>query len=261
MKNDKIEVLKIKISKNGLATVLNQAVSLIEKKEKFYLCAVNAFMTVKANENKKILDIVNTAKIVIPDGMSLVWVSRKFKKYQLDRISGFDFFYEFSKIANEKDYSFFFMGGKNSDVLVKIKNRLKCEFNNILLKGYYSPSLYSHKMPEEENKAIIDMVNACKPDVLWIGISSPKQEEWIFNSIEKLDIKMACCVGAVFDFYSGEINRAPVWMQNHYLEWLYRMYSEPKRLFKKYVIYNTKFMIIVFKNLMKGSFLKQRYKF
>ena len=254
MENEKIEILGLKISKNGLDAVLNQASEMIEKKEKFFICAVNAFTTVKANEDKELLEIINTAKIVIPDGMSTVWVSRRFKDYPLERISGFDFFYEFSKIANEKGYSYFFMGGKSSDILIKIKNRLKNEFNHILLKGYFSPPFYSHEMPEESNKKIINMINACRPDVLWIGISSPKQEEWIFNNIEKLDIKMACCVGAVFDFYSGEINRAPVWMQKNYLEWLYRLYSEPKRLFKKYMIYNTKYMILVFKNLLKGNF-------
>ena len=254
MKNEKIEILSLKISKNSLDAVLNQAVELIEKKEKFYLCTVNAFMAVKANEDQKLLEIINAAKIVIPDGMSTVWVSRRFKHYPLERISGFDFFYEFSKIANEKDYSYFFMGGKSPDILTRIKNRLKNEFNNISLKGYFSPPFYSHKMPEESNKKIINMINSCKPDVLWIGISAPKQEEWIFNNIEKLDIKMACCVGAVFDFYSREVNRAPVWMQKNYLEWLHRMFSEPKRLFKKYMIYNTKFMILVFKNALQGNF-------
>ncbi|MHB1346655.1 MAG: WecB/TagA/CpsF family glycosyltransferase [Candidatus Humimicrobiaceae bacterium] len=253
MDYEKIEILGLKISKDGLDPLMDQAAELIKKNARFFVCTVNAFMTVKANEDKELLKIINKAKIVLPDGMSTVWVSKRFKKFNLRRISGFDFFHEFSKISDKKGFSYFFMGGKREDILIRIKNKLQNEFSNIIFKGYFCPSFYSKKMPENENEKIIDIINDCKPDILWIGISSPKQEKWIYSNLSRLNIKMACCVGAVFDFYSGEINRAPIWMQEHYLEWLYRIYSEPKRLFKKYLIYNTKFMMLVLKNKIKGN--------
>ena len=109
-------------------------------------------------------------------------------------------------------------------------------------------------MPDEVNKSVIKMINDLNPDVLWVGLSSPKQEKWIYENIKKIDIKMACAVGAVFDFYSGEIKRAPAWMQKIWLEWLFRMVMEPRRLFKKYLIYNNKFMILVFKDFINKKF-------
>jgi N-acetylglucosaminyldiphosphoundecaprenol N-acetyl-beta-D-mannosaminyltransferase len=253
MEENKINILNLHFSKGTLDEILIDAAEAVERKEQFYVCAPNAFVTVKANEDKELLEIINNARIVIPDGMSSVWVSRRFKKYNLERISGYDFFYEFSKIADKKGFSYFFLGGKNLEILIKIKDRLGSEFRNIDVKGYFSPPLYHDKMPEDANKKIIGIINDCRPDVLWVGLSSPKQEKWIFENIKKTDIKMACAVGAVFNFYSGEIKRAPVWMQKKSLEWLYRMLSEPKRLFIKYLVYNTKFIVLVLKDLLKGN--------
>ena len=254
MSLEKIEILNLLINKDNLSTLLEQASKLIEEKEKFYVCAPNAFLTVKANEDKQLLKIINEAAIVVPDGMSSIWVAKKFKSLNLERISGYDFFYEFSKIADKKHLSYFFLGGKNQDVLIKIKNKLKVEFENIDVKGFFSPPFYTNEMPDEVNKSVIKMINDLNPDVLWVGLSSPKQEKWIYENIKKIDIKMACAVGAVFDFYSGEINRAPVWMQKIWLEWLFRMVMEPRRLFKKYLIYNNKFMILVFKDFINKKF-------
>jgi N-acetylglucosaminyldiphosphoundecaprenol N-acetyl-beta-D-mannosaminyltransferase len=253
MEENRINILNLHLSKGKLNEILMDVIDAIEHKEKFYVCAPNAFLSVKANEDKELLEIINSAKVVIPDGMSSVWVSKRFKKYNLERISGYDFFYEFSKIADKKGFSYFFMGGKNFDILIKMKERLKNEFKNINIKGYFSPPLYVDKMPEDINNNIVNFINECKPDVLWVGLSSPKQEKWIFENIKNMDIKMACAVGAVFNFYSGEIRRAPVWMQKNYLEWLYRIFVEPKRLLKKYLIYNTKFIILLLKELLKGN--------
>lgn len=254
MEENKINILNLHFSKGKLKEILIDVTDAVEHKEKFYVCAANAFVTVKANEDKELLEIINNAKIALPDGMSSVWVSRRFKKYHLERISGYDFFYEFSKIADKKHLSYFFLGGKNQDVLIKIKNKLKIEFENIDVKGFFSPPFYTNEMPDEVNKSVIKMINDLNPDVLWVGLSSPKQEKWIYENIKKIDIKMACAVGAVFDFYSGEIKRAPVWMQKIWLEWLFRMVMEPRRLFKKYLIYNNKFMMLVFKDFINKKF-------
>ena len=108
MNKDKVTILNIKINKSGLKAVLKKAVNLIESSKKFYICAPNAFMTVKANEDNELLKIINSAEIVIPDGMSSVWYSKTFRDNLLERIDGFKFFYEFSKIANIKGYSYFF---------------------------------------------------------------------------------------------------------------------------------------------------------
>jgi len=252
MDNNKVEILKIKINKGGLHKVIELAKKLIDNNEKFYVCAPNAYVTVKANEDKELLQIINNAKIVIPDGMSSVWYSKTFKNnnYLLERIDGSKFFYEFSKIANIKGYSYYFMGGESETILEKIKKRLNEEFNNIEVKGYYCPP-FRKDFTGDINSLMIKKINDCKPDILWVGLSAPKQEKWIYRNFERLDIKMAAGIGAVFNFYAGVVKRAPQWMQNNGLEWLYRIYVEPKRLFKKYMVYNTKFIILVAKDLFK----------
>jgi len=252
MDNSKIEILKLKINKGSLHRVIELAKKLTDIGEKFYVCAQNAYVTVKANEDKELLKIINNAKIVIPDGMSSVWYSKTFKNndYLLERIDGSKFFYEFSKIANKKGYSYFFLGSESEKILEKIKQKMNREFKNIEVKGYYCPP-FLKEFKGEINELMVRKVNEFKPDILWVGLSAPKQEKWIYRNFNRLDIKMAAGIGAVFNFYAGVVKRAPQWMQNNGLEWLYRIYAEPKRLFKKYLIYNTKFMVLVFKDILR----------
>ena len=254
---NKIEILGLKINKGNLKDVLKLSEFLIDNKEKFYIFALNAYSTVKASEDKELLRIINSAKIAIPDGMSLVWYSRTFKSddYLLERIDGFKFFREFLKIADKKGYSYYFLGAKNEKILEKIKQRVNLEYKNIEVRGYYSPP-FRKEFTGEDNDLMVEKVNKAKPDVLWVGLSAPKQEKWIYDNFENLNIKMAAGIGAVFNFYTGEVKKAPLWMQDNGLEWLYRIYAEPKRLFKKYMIYNTKFILLVLKDLLKRGFKK-----
>ncbi len=258
MNKSKTEILKLKINKGGLNGVLELAKKLVDTNEKFYVCAPNAYVTVKANEDKELLKIINKAKIVIPDGMSSVWYSKTFKNddYLLERIDGSKFFYEFSKIANTRRYAYYFMGSKNKNILKRIKQRINKEFNNIEVKGFYCPP-FRKDFTGDINESMIKKINECKPDILWVGLSAPKQEKWLYRNLARLDIKMAAGIGAVFNFYTGEVKRAPKRMQDNGLEWLYRIYAEPKRLFKKYMVYNTKFIVLVFKDLLKRCFNRE----
>ncbi len=260
MSNEKAKILKLHINKGGLKKVLKKVIDLIEENKKFYVCAPNAYLTVKANEDKELLEIINRSKVVIPDGMSTVWYSRTFNSgnYLLERIDGQRFFYEFSKIANRKGYSYYFLGGINNKVLEKIKQRLNKDFKNIEVKGYFSPP-FMDDFVGEINESMVKKINKSKPDILWVGLSAPKQEKWIYKNFNKLEIKMGAGIGAVFNFYSGYVKRAPQWMQDCGLEWLYRIYAEPRRLFLKYMVYNTKFMILVFRDLI-NRLLNLRYQ-
>jgi len=253
MKNGKVNILNIGVSIGSIKSILHEAVRLIDNNQKFYICTVNAYLAVKANEDRELLKILNNAEVVIPDGMPLVWYSRLLRKPIPERISGYDFFYNFSKIANKKKYSYFFFGGMNDIVLVRLKNRLKKEFENIEVKGLICPPIMD-TFPDEFDDYIVSTINKCKPDVLWVGVSAPKQEKWIYKNINRLNIKMAFGIGAAFNFYANVVRRAPLWMQKTGLEWLYRIYAEPKRLFGKYLIYNTKFIVLVFKGLFRRIF-------
>jgi len=257
MKNEKVNILNINVSTGDAGSILNEAVRLIDNNQKFYICTINAYLAVKANEDRKLLKIFNDAEIVIPDGMPLVWYSKLSEKPIHERISGYDFFYNFSKIADEMNYSYFFFGGTDDMVLAGVKNRLGKDFKNIEVKGLLCPP-FMDTFPDEFDDYVIDMINNCKPDILWVGLSAPKQEKWIYKNIGRLDIKMAFGIGAAFNFYANMVKRAPVWMQKAGLEWLFRMFAEPKRLFKKYMVNNTKFIYLVIKDYFRRAYNKKK---
>jgi len=254
MNNDKINILGININRFNLNMVITKVSEMIDKKDKFYICFPNAYLAVIANEDRKLMEILNSAKMVIPDGMPLVWYSKTFKESLPQRISGFDFFYNFSKVANIRGYSYFFMGGKDETILNNIEEKLKSEFKNIKVKGYYCPPFIG-TFSDNVDENIISIINKCEPNILWVGLSAPKQEKWIYKNIDKLNVKMVCGIGAVFNFYGGVLKRAPKWLQNIGLEWLFRICMEPKRLIRKYLINNTKFLILIITDLFR-RFLK-----
>lgn len=253
MEIEKTNILNINIDRANLDDILLKVEKLLDKKFRFYICVPNSYLTVVANQDKKLLNVLNNAEIVIPDGAPLVWYSKTFKKSLQERITGFDFFYNVSKVADKKKYSYFFMGGGNEEILEKIKTKLGQEFKNIKVLGYYCPP-FMETFTDEINNEIIKIVNKYKPDILWVGLSAPKQERWIYKNINKLNVKMACGIGAVFNFYIGYVKRAPLWVQKIGLEWFYRMIVEPKRLLKKYLVYNTKFILLVAKDILRRIF-------
>ena len=249
---EKINILKLNINKDSLEKIVSNSIKLIKNKKKHYICVPNSYYTVLANEDFKIRDIVNNARFAIPDGMPLVWYSKTFKKSLEKRISGYDLFIEYCKKMDKEKMSCFFMGGKNEAILKKIIGRLNQDFKNIKVVGYYVPP-FVDEFRGKNKKNILDAINWKKPDVVWVGLSAPKQEKWIYDNIEKLDIGMACGIGAVFDFYSNNIKRAPVWMQKSGLEWFYRTLVDP-RLLKRYIIYNTKYIFMIARDIIKRIF-------
>ncbi len=256
-KCNKVKILNLEINKEPLPIILNRISTLLTNGEKFYVCVPNAFVAVQANHDPELLNIINNAHIVIPDGMPLVWYSKTFKSKLPARIDGFKFFYEFSKLANQKGYSYYFLGAESEDILIRIKERLDKEFKNIEVKGLYCPP-FMENFSNEVNDLIVEKINRAKPDILWVGLSAPKQEKWIYENFGKLDIKMAAGIGAVFNFYSGAVKRAPIWMQRVGLEWLFRAFSEPKRLLGKYLVNNTKFLALVLNDAFKRLIIKSR---
>ena len=136
--------------------------------------------------------------------------------------------------------------GSSERVLGLIRKRAAVEYPELDVETYSPP--YRPEFSIEENKAIINAINSASPDLLWIGMTAPKQEKWLYEHWAELDIKCHCgSVGAVFDFYAGTAKRAPLWMQKAGLEWLHRLLSNPRRLWKRYIIGNARFILLVIK--------------
>lgn len=179
---------------------------------------------------------------LIPDGASVVMACKwlKAKSQPTERIAGWDLFeFEMNKL-NQKGGKCFFMGSSEK-VLALIKEKATVTYPNITIETYSPP--YKPEFTKEDNQAIIDAINKANPDLLWIGMTAPKQEKWAYSHWNELDIHCHCgTIGAVFDFFAGTMERAPLWWQEHSLEWLYRLLKEPKRMWRRYIIGNTLFL-------------------
>ena len=190
--------------------------------------------------------------MLIPDGVSIVkackWI--KAKSQPKERIAGWDLFsFEMEKLEREseelrtksEESKIVMFMGSSQKVLDLIVKRAAEVYPHLKVVAYSPP--YKPEFSDEDNKAIIDAINAANPDLLWIGMTAPKQEKWTYSHWNELNIH--CHVGtisAVFDFFAGTMERAPIWWQEHGLEWLYRLIKEPKRMWRRYIIGNTLFL-------------------
>lgn len=189
--------------------------------------------------------------ILIPDGISVVWANKWLSRnvetrhaLSLRKIAGADlFFYEMNRLQQMGGKCFFL--GSTETTLKKIRARSAKEYPNVKVKSYSPP--YKPEFTAEDNTAMLEVINGFQPDVLFVGMTAPKQEKWAYQHFKQLQVGHVCCIGAVFDFYAGTVRRAPQWMINMGMEWFYRLVKEPRRMWRRYLIGNTKFVYAVVK--------------
>lgn len=214
---------------------------------KMLINTINAHSYNTALKDSAFSEALMNGDALIPDGASIVMACRwlKAKSQPTERIAGWDLFeYEMNRL-NAKGGKCFFMGSSEK-VLALIKEKAQKIYPNIIVETYSPP--YKPAFSDEDNRMIIEAINNANPDLLWIGMTAPKQEKWAYTHWNELDIHCHCgTIGAVFDFFAGTVERAPLWWQKHSLEWLYRLMKEPKRMWRRYIIGNTLFIWNIFK--------------
>lgn len=203
-----------------------------------YICVANVHTTVTAYEEPEYRRIQNGGIMAIPDGGPLSSLGRKRGCNGMERTTGPSLMGEIFEISAKNGYRHFFYGS-TEDTLVKLRSALETQYPGIEIVGMYSPPF--RPMTEEENAQTIEKINGLDPDFVWVGLGAPKQEKWMAEQQGKVHGLMLG-VGAGFDYFAGNIDRAPAWMQKHNLEWLYRLMQDPKRLFQRYLHTNTKFI-------------------
>ena len=210
---------------------------------KVLINTINAHSYNTALEDEAFAEALQNGGFLVPDGMSIVKACRwlRAKSQPKERIAGWDLFvFEMEKL-NHKGGKCFFMGSSEA-VLSAIKDRCARDYLNITVDTYSPP--YKPEFTEDDNKAMVQAINQSNPDLLWIGMTAPKQEKWAYAHWAEMDIHCHCgTIGAVFDFYAGTVKRAPEWMQKAGLEWLHRFLSNPRRMWKRYVVGNMKFIL------------------
>lgn len=222
--------------------------SSLADNKKLLINTLNAHSFNMARTDVAFYNALDKSDVLLPDGVSIIIAMRLLQNKRVKKIAGYDLFQFEMERLNNCGGKCFFMGSSNR-VLDLIDKHIKIYYPKVNA-GYYSPP-YKPEFTVEENNAIIDAVNNFEPEVLFVGMTAPKQEKWSLANFDKLKAGHICSIGAVFDFFAGTVKRAPQWMIKLGLEWLYRLIREPKRMWKRYVIGNAKFMFWVISNLFR----------
>ena len=219
-------------------TLFNKPLNAI-RQSKVLINTLNAhsFNTVQKDEDFH--KALKFSDVLLPDGVSIVWAIRMLTGERLQKIAGADLFKFEMERVNAINGKCFFLGSSD-DTLKRIHKRASIEYPNVKVFCYSPP--YKSEFSDEESKLMIDAVNFVEPDVLFMGMTAPKQEKWAYQNFDHLAVGHICCIGAVFDFYAGTVKRAPDWMIQLGLEWSYRLFKEPRRMWRRYLIGNVKFI-------------------
>ena len=219
---------------------------------KLLINTINAHSYNTARKDSLFAEALTNGDVLLPDGVSIVMACKwiKAKSLPKERIAGWDLFaFEMEKLEREseelrtksEESKIVMFMGSSQKVLDLIVKRAAEVYPHLKVVTYSPP--YKTEFSDEDNKAIIDAIHAANPDLLWIGMTAPKQEKWTYSHWKELNIHCHVgSIGAVFDFFAGTMKRAPMWWQEHGLEWLYRLLKEPKRMWSRYIIGNALFL-------------------
>jgi N-acetylglucosaminyldiphosphoundecaprenol N-acetyl-beta-D-mannosaminyltransferase len=225
-------VLGVQVHCVQSCAVIAEMESWIESRDQTRYIAITGMHGVsESRRDSRFREILNSASLVVPDGMPLVWLAR-WHQHPLDRrVCGADLMEAFCQQTGSRYRHFFYGGapGVAEDLAQRLRDR-----HNIILAGTYTPPF--RPLTNEEENEVAARVRATAPDVIWVGLSTPKQERWMYDHRDKFLVPVMLGVGAAFDFNSGKLRRAPAWMGNAGLEWLFRLLIEPKRLWKRYLV-------------------------
>lgn len=239
-------ILGVDIAVTNMKDTVEYIDKNLEKLKGNYICVSNVHTTVMAYEDEAYRNIQNGGVLALPDGGPLSTISKKRGFLKAERVTGPDLMDELFKLSEKNGYKHYFYGSTEETLRI-LRSKLKETYPNLNVVGMYSPPFNKKVRKESEKK--INEINNLQVDFLWVGLGAPKQEEWMYIHKNKINSLMIG-VGAGFDYFAENIDRAPKWMQENNLEWLYRLKQDPKRLFKRYLKTNTKFIWL---SLMRGK--------
>jgi len=214
--------------------------AMVTAREQGYVCVCNVHCVMASQEDPVLRSALIGSSLNVPDGQPLVWALNALGHSLSDRVYGPELMARACARAASSGQRFYLYGGRDQEALVQLALNLRQRYPGIRIVGGYSPPYRS--LTEEEQAAVVAEINGAKPDVVWVGIGVPKQEKWMANLRPLLDAPVLIGVGAAFDFHAGLVPQAPPWLQRAGLEWAYRLAREPRRLWRRYLRYNPRFV-------------------
>jgi N-acetylglucosaminyldiphosphoundecaprenol N-acetyl-beta-D-mannosaminyltransferase len=246
-------ILQSEITNASYSDILQRIVELAKLHVSAYVCLANVHMVIEAFKDRHFGQILNNAAIAAPDGKPVSILMNLLYGTRQERVAGPDLMLDILHLAAEKGVSVFFYGS-TEEVINALRQKLAVEYPRLQIAGMLSPPF--QPMTEQEDDLHTEMIRQSGAGLVLVGLGCPKQERWMAAHQGKIDGVMLG-VGAAFPFYTGHVRRCPKWMQNASLEWLYRLLSEPKRLFKRYFQTNTLFLLLAFRELWRLKVLRK----
>jgi N-acetylglucosaminyldiphosphoundecaprenol N-acetyl-beta-D-mannosaminyltransferase len=243
--HQRVDVLGVRISAINMDVAVLTLTDWLTTGHSTYVCVTGVHGVMECQRDPALLSIHNSAGMTTPDGMPMVWASKWAGAKQVDRVYGPDLMLEVCRLAAEKGWRSFFYGGMPG-VAERLAEILRERFVGFQVAGIYSPPF--RDLTPDEDADVIELINRADADLLWVGLSTPKQERWMSSHRESLNSRVMLGVGAAFDINSGIVKQAPRFLQRSGLEWVFRLVQEPGRLWRRYLRNNPAFVMRVLRN-------------
>ena len=235
-----VDVLDVRVAVTDYAQALDVIDRHLASREPGYVCVCNVHTVMASGEDPELRSALGGSLLNVPDGMPLVWAINALGNSLSDRVYGPELMWRACARAAASGRRFYLYGGRDQDALAQLAENLRASHRGLQIAGGYSPP--HRPLTAEERDAVIKEINDAKPDVVWVGIGVPKQEKWMAQMRPHLEAPVLIGVGAAFDFHAGLVPQAPRWFQDAGLEWAYRLVQEPRRLWRRYLRYNPRFI-------------------
>lgn len=236
---ERVNILGVGLSAANMDSAIDFVLGCISERTPIYVSVCPVYTLMQGFEHPDLRKVLNHAGLVTLDGMPLVLLSRLKGYHHVDRVYGPDLMLRLSEYSVEYGIKHYYYGG-GEGVPEQLADTLQARYPGLNVVGTVSPPF--RELTDEEQVALIADINAADPDIVWVGLGSPKQDFWMARYREQINAPVLIGVGAAFDFHTGRILQAPHWIQQAALEWLFRLVMEPRRLWRRYVIYNPKFL-------------------
>jgi N-acetylglucosaminyldiphosphoundecaprenol N-acetyl-beta-D-mannosaminyltransferase len=248
VRDERVDILGVRVSSINMDDAIAAVEHWVDTGRRTYVCVTGVHGVMEAWRDHRLRRIHNEAGIVTPDGMPLVWLSRLFGDNRTERVYGPDLMRTLTAVSSLRGYRQFYYGGP-AGIADKLKEILSDIHPELKVAGTLCPPF--RELTSEEDQTIVDTINATRPDIVWVGLSTPKQEFWMASHLGRIEAPVMIGVGAAFDFLTGAKRQAPHWMQRCGLEWLFRLSSEPRRLWRRYFYIVPGFAILVIGELVR----------
>jgi N-acetylglucosaminyldiphosphoundecaprenol N-acetyl-beta-D-mannosaminyltransferase len=251
--DDRFDILGVQVSAINLADAVETVERWIYEGRRTYVCVTGVHGLMESRRDERVRDIHNRAGLVTPDGMPLVWLLRLSGKSRTERVYGPDLMRKLTAVSALHGYRQFYYGG-GEGVAEKLGRTLATAYPGLTVAGVLCPPF--RQLTRDEDDVVVDAINGARPDIVWVGLSTPNQERWMAEHLGRINAPVMIGVGAAFDFLAGTKRQAPLWMQQNGLEWLFRLGSEPGRLWRRYA-----FIVPAFSVLAVGMLIRHAVRF